>query len=94
MANFRSKGKIAIAVASSGIAATLLDGGHTAHSVFKIPIQIFNDSVCNISVNSDLALMIQKAEIIIWDEAVMTHKHVYMAVDRTLRDIMSQKKKN
>ena len=68
-----------------------MDGGQTAHSVLKIPLKIFNDSTCNIAVNSDLAKMIQKATIIIWDEAVMTHKHVFMAVDRTLRDIMSQK---
>ena len=30
-------GKIALAVASSGIAAELLEGGRTAHSCFKIP---------------------------------------------------------
>ena len=38
--------------------------------------------------------MIKQTEIIIWDEAVMAHKHVYLAIDRTLRDIMSQKDKN
>ncbi|KIK11976.1 hypothetical protein PISMIDRAFT_99675, partial [Pisolithus microcarpus 441] len=34
----RSMGWIVLCVASSGIAALLLKGGHTAHSVFKIPI--------------------------------------------------------
>ena len=82
-----------MAVASSGIAATLLDGGQTAHSLFKIPIQCFNDSVCKIAVNSYLSVMIQEAEIIIWDEAVMANKNVYMALDRSLSDIMSQKDK-
>ncbi len=28
------------------------------------------------------------AEIILWDEAPMTHRHAYEALDRTLRDIM------
>ena len=34
----RSRGQIAIACASSGIAATLLPKGQTAHSAFKIPV--------------------------------------------------------
>src|SRR3984957_4107140 len=35
-----SEGKIVLCVASSGIAALLLNGGHTAHSWFKIPINL------------------------------------------------------
>jgi len=35
----RARGNIVLCVASSGIAAQLLPGGHTAHSMFKIPIQ-------------------------------------------------------
>ena len=38
--------RIALATASSGLAATLLPGGTTAHSRFKIPIQIDKDSTC------------------------------------------------
>ena len=37
-------GKKCIATASSGIAATLLNGGRTAHSTFGIPIPILNTS--------------------------------------------------
>lgn len=50
LAEIRSNNGIALAVASSGIAATLLDGGRTAHSVFKLPLNIQNnrDAVCNI----------------------------------------------
>ena len=50
LAEIRSNNGIAFAVVSSGIAATLLDGGRTAHSVFKLPlnIQINPDAVCNI----------------------------------------------
>ena len=40
LAKVRSEGHIALSTASSGIAATLLDGGTTAHSRFKIPIDI------------------------------------------------------
>ena len=43
LAKIRSNNGIAFAVASSGIAATLLDGGRTAHSVFKLPLNIQNN---------------------------------------------------
>ncbi|TFK62504.1 hypothetical protein BDN72DRAFT_777004, partial [Pluteus cervinus] len=45
----RSQHGIILCVASSGIAALLLPGGRTAHSVFKIPIDgLTDDSVCSI----------------------------------------------
>jgi hypothetical protein len=54
LAEIRSNNGIALAIASSGIAATLLDGGRTAHSVFKLPLNIQNnpDAVCNIKQQS------------------------------------------
>jgi hypothetical protein len=79
---------IAIAVASSGIAALLLVGGRTAHSTFKIPINIDADSTCNVPLGSDIAELIQHAKLIIWDEAPMAHKHIFECVDKTFRDIM------
>ncbi|KAF7814857.1 PIF1-like helicase [Senna tora] len=44
----RSKGEIVLTVASSGIASLVLPGGRTAHSRFAIPININEDSTCNI----------------------------------------------
>lgn len=44
----RGWGLIVLCVASSGIAALLLIGGHTAHSIFKIPINIHESSLCGI----------------------------------------------
>jgi ATP-dependent DNA helicase PIF1 len=83
LANIRLHGDIAIAVASSGIAALLLNGGRTAHSRFKIPLKIDEFSTCNISRNTQLARLINEAKIFIWDEAPMMHKFVFEAVDRT-----------
>lgn len=39
LANIRANGFIALAIASSGIAATLLEGGRTAHSALKLPLK-------------------------------------------------------
>uniref|UniRef100_A0A0R0KGW9 ATP-dependent DNA helicase n=1 Tax=Glycine max TaxID=3847 RepID=A0A0R0KGW9_SOYBN len=46
--SLRAKKQIVIMVASSGIASLLLPGGRIAHSKFKIPVPIFEDSTCNI----------------------------------------------
>jgi len=87
LAKVRSQGQIALAVASSGIAATLLDGGTTAHSRFKIPVEIHATSTCGITAQSPLAALIRNTSLVIWDEAVMQHRHLFEAVDRTFRDI-------
>ena len=81
-------GKIALAVASSGIAAELLEGGRTAHSRFKIPIPINESSVCSISAQSNDAKLLRKTSLIIWDEIMMSHVHQVDCVDRSLQDIM------
>ncbi|XP_019227142.1 PREDICTED: uncharacterized protein LOC109208481 [Nicotiana attenuata] len=44
----RSRGDIVLTVASSGIASLLLPGGRTAHSRFVIPLNVTEDSTCNI----------------------------------------------
>ncbi|XP_017221478.2 uncharacterized protein LOC108198225 [Daucus carota subsp. sativus] len=84
----RSMGKIVFPVASSGIAATLMPGGRTAHSRFKIPIVLDEDSCCSISHNSDIAELIKNTSLIIWDEAPMQHRYAFECLDRSLRDIM------
>ncbi|XP_021832238.1 uncharacterized protein LOC110772138 [Prunus avium] len=86
--NLRRLGHIVLATATSGIAATILPGGRTAHSRFKIPLSPDSSSTCSISKQSDLAKLIQKAKAIIWDEATMTHHHAFEALDRTFRDII------
>ena len=84
----RSMGKIVLPVASSGIAATLMPGGRTAHSRFKIPIVLDDYSSCAISHDSDIAHLIKSTSLIIWDEAPMQHRHAFECLDRSLRDIM------
>ncbi|XP_074342253.1 uncharacterized protein LOC141679735 [Apium graveolens] len=48
IARLRGEGKMVLPVASSGIASLLIDGGRTAHSRFKIPIDADKFSCCEI----------------------------------------------
>ncbi|KAL4350227.1 hypothetical protein AHAS_Ahas10G0120900 [Arachis hypogaea] len=84
----RSEKNIIINVASSGIASLLLPGGKTAHSMFNIPVELTEDTVCQIKKDSPKAEVFRLADLIIWDEAPMTNKLAFEALDRTLCDIM------
>ncbi|CAN0897206.1 ATP-dependent DNA helicase PIF1 [Linum grandiflorum] len=88
IAKVRSMGQIALVVASSGIAATLLPGGVTAHSRFKIPLDVDHSSTCAIKKGTSLARLIEKTTLIVWDEAPMVHRLSFEALDRTICDLM------
>ncbi|XP_065832001.1 ATP-dependent DNA helicase PIF2-like [Oscarella lobularis] len=89
LAKVRSQGHVALAVASSGIAATLLTGGKTAHYVFKLPLNItrYENPSCQIGKNTDRTTLLRLAKVVVWDECTMSNKKAFEAVDRTLRDI-------
>ncbi|GAB0086332.1 uncharacterized protein DMENIID0001_003780 [Sergentomyia squamirostris] len=88
LAALRSRHQITLALASSGIAATLLDGGRTAHSALKLPLnmQIIENPTCNISNTSGMAKLPTQCKMIVWDECTMAHKSLE-ALDRTLQDL-------
>ncbi len=75
-------------VVSSGIASLLLLGDRTAHSRFKIPIDLHDELTCNITQQMKVVELVHKADMIIWDEAPMMHRRSFEAVDRTLHDLM------
>ncbi len=86
----RSTGDIALSMASSGIAALLLEGGCTIHSRFKIPVVgLCGSSACYVPLNNPQATLIRTARFIVWDEAPMAHKHVFEVVNRTLQHVMA-----
>ncbi|XP_026459022.1 uncharacterized protein LOC113359644 [Papaver somniferum] len=87
----RAQGKIVLAVASSGIASLLLPGGRTAHSRFKIPLRLNEQSCYNIFKKTNEADLLCRADLIIWDEAPMMHRNGLEAVQRTLADLMMEK---
>ncbi|GFV12327.1 ATP-dependent DNA helicase [Trichonephila clavipes] len=94
LATIRSQNNIALAIASSGIAATLLDDGRTTHSALKLPLNLQNTEAptCNISKNSGMGKILQTCQIIIWDECTMSHKKALEALDRTLRDFRGNRR--
>ncbi|KAL6501371.1 hypothetical protein OROHE_025018 [Orobanche hederae] len=75
-AAIRSRGGIVLNIASSGIASLLLPGGRTAHSRFTIPLNLNEISTCNIKQPSELAELIEKTDLTIWDEAPMMNSFV------------------
>ncbi|KAI3837119.1 hypothetical protein MKW92_035174 [Papaver armeniacum] len=89
ISSLRARSKIVLAVASSGIASLLLPGGRTAHSWFKIPLKPNETSSCNVIMQDDLAMLLKKTDLIIWDEAPMVHRYAFEAVNKTMIDIMS-----
>lgn len=76
---------MALAVASSGIAATLLNGGRTAHSTFKLPLNVSlqQKKACSIRKNGPLGKLLQEVCFVVWDECTMSHRAHIEAIDRT-----------
>ena len=87
LARVRSTDGIAVATTTSGIAASIMPGGRTAHSRFKIPVKLQDNSVCNFTKQSGTAALLREASLIIWDEVAMTRRQAVESLDRSLRDI-------
>ena len=89
LAKLWSEGKIALATASSGIAATLLTGGRTLHSTFKVPLDLhaMDIPICSIKKGTALCKVIQECKATVVDEAPMTNRLAFEALDRTLKDL-------
>uniref|UniRef100_A0A6P7GQM2 ATP-dependent DNA helicase n=1 Tax=Diabrotica virgifera virgifera TaxID=50390 RepID=A0A6P7GQM2_DIAVI len=89
LAEIRVKKHIALALASSGIAATLMEGGRTAHSALQLPLNIAEQQfpVCKISGKSGRGQCLKQAKVILWDECTMAHKKSLEAMDRTLQEL-------
>ncbi|PWZ21610.1 ATP-dependent DNA helicase pif1, partial [Zea mays] len=90
LTHLRSRQKIVLAVASSGVASLLLPKGRTALSHFKIPFDLDERGVCGVKRGTMLSELIQCTSLVIWDEAPMTRRHCFEALDRTMRDILSE----
>nr|XP_016500722.1 PREDICTED: ATP-dependent DNA helicase PIF3-like [Nicotiana tabacum] len=88
LANLISRGMIALATTTSGVAAAILSGGRTTHSRFDIPLQTTDTTITDMSKQNGGATLIRKSKLIIWDEAHMANHQTIETVDRSFRDIM------
>merc|ERR1712020_761709 len=85
-------GCVALAMATTGIAANLLKLGRTFHSRLKAPLSPTEDSMFSITGQSTLAELIRMAKLLMIDEATMLHRYHLEALDRTLRDILEDER--
>ena len=92
LAAVRADGHIAIATALSAVASKLLTGGTTLHSKLKVPIDVKKESLCNFTSSCGTGKMLQKAKLLIIDEVSMGHRHIYEAIDRSLRTVRGNNK--
>jgi hypothetical protein len=84
----RGQGRISLACAISGIAAQLLPGGTTAHSLFGLPIDMpKHDAMSSIRAQEPRAEVLRRAVLILWDEVSMVPLAALDCVDRLLRDL-------
>ena len=79
-----------MATATSSVATSIMSGGRTAHSRFKIPLTIDNGAFCTFTKLSGTTKLLQASSLIIWDEASMTKRQSIEALDNSLRDIMDR----
>jgi hypothetical protein len=84
IATVRLEGLIVVATTTSGIAASIMPGGRTAHSVFKIPIKISDGSICKFSKQSDTTDPLHRAALVIWDEVAIKKRQSVEISDRSL----------
>jgi ATP-dependent DNA helicase PIF1 len=66
LAKLRSQNKLVVATTTSRVAASIMPGGRTAHSHFKIPLTIEDGCFCNFTKQSGTAKLLWQASLIIW----------------------------
>ena len=72
----------------TGNASTLLIKGKTVHQTFAIPLDLKEDSIAQLKLNSTRAQLIKNAQLIIWDEAPMAPNLALMAIHRFICVLM------
>ena len=87
MRHLRHNGHQVACAAWTRIAATLLTGGKTVHSLFKLPVPVLETSSCNISPTSQQAAFLRNQILFVIDESSMIPTHALHAIDRCLQDI-------
>lgn len=78
---------IAFTCAPTWIAATLLYGGRTAHSLFPLPLNMTIDSSVKIKPKSERGRNLANADLFVINEVVTIKKDMYLTIDYLLQDL-------
>jgi len=96
MAWARSRNKLCLGCASTGLAATVYDNFNTAHSLFKFPVVEDQDRDedreirCQLKRDSNRYQPLKAANLIVWDEFPLNYKEVFEAAYRALDGFQNQ----
>jgi hypothetical protein len=96
VSTLRQRGKHVVCCAATGIAASLLPEGTTAHRLFGLPIEENNEvgaKQSTIGAQTMQARILQKMDVLVIDEISMMHIAVIAVMDRTLQDLRQNTKK-
>ena len=81
----RGQGRVASPCAWSGIAATLLTGGKTCHSLFGFPVPLPTEDVTSsISAQTGRAALLRETALFVWDEAPMSPREAVEGAHKLL----------
>ena len=89
----RGEGDEATAAAWTGLAGSLLDGGRTVSSTFKLPMPLFENSTSSLKLNSRQAKCLRKSKVILIDEITMVPYCALDTIDTLMKDIMNEPNK-
>ena len=81
-------GCVALAMATTEIAANLLKLGRTFQTRLKAPLTATEDSMLQISAQSSLAKLVRIVKLLLIDESTMLDRFQLEAMGRTLKDLL------
>ncbi|XP_076884566.1 uncharacterized protein LOC143533780 [Bidens hawaiensis] len=60
----------------------------------KIVLNVASSGIASLLLEGDICNLMKQTDLIIWDEAPMTHKHAFEALDRSLKDVLKGVNRN
>ena len=87
MRHLHNNGHQVACAAYTGISDTLLTGGKTVNSLFKLPVPTVETSSCNVSPTLHQADILRNQMLVNIDEPSMIPTHALHAIDRCLQDV-------
>jgi hypothetical protein len=89
IAKVRGTGFVAAVSGTTALSVSDVDGGRTAHTLFRLPVVTDNETVVSkINEHDAHADYLREALFVVWDELPMANIAAFNAVDTMLRNVM------